>query len=125
MHFTGWYYADPLVSAGIGLFILPRTWRLLREAVGVLLEGTPADVNPAAVRESLAAVDGVSSVHDLHLWSLTSGRNALSVHVVVAPGVPHERVLAAIHQKATTELKMSHVTVQTETSAFGECESHL
>jgi cobalt-zinc-cadmium efflux system protein len=125
MHFTGWYYADPLVSAGIGLFILPRTWRLLREAVGVLLEGTPSDVNPAAVRESLAAVEGVSSVHDLHVWSLTSGRNALSVHVVVAAGVPHERVLAAIHEKATTDLKISHVTVQTETPAFGDCESHL
>lgn len=125
MHFTGWYYADPLVSAGIGLFILPRTWRLLREAVGVLLEGTPADVNPAAVRESLSAVEGVSSVHDLHIWSLTSGRDAMSVHVVVAAGVPHERVLAAIHAKATTELRISHVTVQTETPAFGDCESHL
>ena len=125
MYFTGWYYADPLVSAGIGLFILPRTWRLLREAVGVLLEGTPADVNPAAVRESLAAVEGVSSVHDLHIWSLTSGRNALSVHVVMAAGMPHERVLTAIHEKATTELKISHVTVQIETPTFGECESHL
>ena len=125
MYYTSWYYADPLVSAAIGLFILPRTWRLLREAVGVLLEGTPADVNPAAVRESLSAVDGVSSVHDLHLWSLTSGRNAMSVHVVVAGGAPHERVLAAIREKATTDLKIFHVTVQIETPAFGGCESHL
>ena len=125
MHFTGWYYADPLVSAGIGLFILPRTWRLLREAVGVLLEGTPADVNPAAVREGLCAVEGVSSVHDLHVWSLTSGRNALSVHVVVDAGVAHERVLAAVHEKATRELKILHVTVQTEPPGFQEGECHL
>ena len=89
------------------------------------MEGTPADINPAAVRESLSAVEGVRSVHDLHVWSLTSGRNALSVHVVVAAGVPHERVLRAIHEKATTGLKISHVTVQIETPAFGECESHL
>ncbi len=79
---TGWYYADPLISAGIGLFILPRTWMLLRDAVGVLLEGTSTDVNVAALREAIGNVAGVASVHDLHVWSLTvfplwSGKNAV------------------------------------------------
>ena len=63
---TGWYYADPIISAGIGVFILPRTWMLLRDAVGVLLEGTPHDVNLAALRESIRTVEGVADVHDLH-----------------------------------------------------------
>ncbi|HVQ39764.1 MAG TPA: cation diffusion facilitator family transporter, partial [Pyrinomonadaceae bacterium] len=91
---TGWYYADPLISAGIGLFILPRTWMLLRDAVGVLLEGTPTDVNLAALREAIGNVAGVASVHDLHVWSLTSGVNAMSVHTVLADHGLHDEVLA-------------------------------
>lgn len=125
MHFTGWYYADPLVSAGIGLFIFPRTWRLLREAVGVLLEGTPADVNPAAVRESLSAVEGVRSVHDLHVWSLTSGRNAMSVHVVLATPGTHHEVLTAVRERAARDFGIAHVTVQTEAAGCQGGESHL
>jgi len=69
---TGWYYADPLISAGIGLFIFPRTWALMREAVGVLLEGTPVGVDIASLRERIGATPGVVGVHDLHVWSLTS-----------------------------------------------------
>ena len=83
---TGWLYADPLVSAGIGLFILPRTAKLMADAVGVLLEGTPADVNIGELRAAIAAIRGVADVHDLHVWSLTSGVNALSVHVVATDG---------------------------------------
>ena len=122
---TGWYYADPLVSAGIGLFILPRTWRLLREAVGVLLEGTPADVNLAAVRDTVMATPGVSDVHDLHVWSLTSGRNALSAHVVRAPGSDHTAVLraaqAAINQAHAT---IVHVTLQVEPPGWEQADTH-
>ena len=73
---TGWYYADPIISAGIGLFILPRTWALLKESVGVLIEGTPSDVNIAKLRTSLSKIEGVKDVHDLHVWALTSGVNA-------------------------------------------------
>lgn len=122
---TGWYYADPIVSAGIGLFILPRTWRLLREAVGVLLEGTPADVNLAAVRDTVMATTAVSDVHDLHVWSLTSGRNALSAHVVMAPGSDHTTVLraaqAAINQAHAT---IVHVTLQLEPPGWEQADTH-
>ena len=91
---TGWYYADPIISAAIGLFILPRTFKLMREAVGVLLEGTPADVNLTAVRARLEQVPGVEALHDLHVWTITSGMNAMSVHVVLADGATHDDVLA-------------------------------
>jgi cobalt-zinc-cadmium efflux system protein len=122
---TGWYYADPLISAGIGLFILPRTWRLLREAVGVLLEGTPADVDLARVREMLASTPGVESVHDLHVWSLTSGNNALSAHVVLAEGAVSADVLSAVHACATGQFGILHVTVQVEPPRWEGNEMHL
>jgi cobalt-zinc-cadmium efflux system protein len=122
---TGWYYADPLISAGIGLFILPRTWVLLREAVGVLLEGTPSDVNPAALRESINGVEGVAEVHDLHVWSLTSGVNAMSAHAVLADGARHDIVLTAVRERVTSNFKIAHVTVQVEAQGCAENEAHL
>ncbi|HEX7318518.1 MAG TPA: cation diffusion facilitator family transporter [Pyrinomonadaceae bacterium] len=122
---TGWYYADPLISAGIGLFILPRTWLLLRDAVGVLLEGTPSDVNLTALREAIATVPGVAGVHDLHVWSLTSGVNAMSVHAVLAGGALHDEVLAAVQRYVTANFKISHVTVQVESEGCAAWETHL
>ena len=122
---TGWYYADPLISAGIGLFILPRTWSLLKDAVGVLIEGTPSDVNIATLRESLGKVEGVADIHDLHIWSLTSGVNAMSVHAVLADGAEHDDVLARVHDFVPKNFKISHVTVQTERGDFAEHETHL
>lgn len=122
---TGWYYADPIISAGIGLFILPRTWALLKDAVGVLIEGTPADVDIAALRESLGKIEGVTGVHDLHVWSLTSGVNAMSVHTVITGDDQHDAVLTRVHEFCTKNFKISHVTVQTECQGFAEHETHL
>jgi cobalt-zinc-cadmium efflux system protein len=122
---TGWYYADPLISAGIGLFILPRTWMLVRDAVAVLLEGTPTDVNLAALREAIGSVTGVASVHDLHVWSLTSGVNAMSVHAVLADHGLHDEVLAAVQKKVTSEFKIAHATVQVECQGCAAYETHL
>ena len=122
---TGWYYADPLLSAGIGLFILPRTWALLREALGVLLEGTPADINLAALRQALEQVGGVAGVHDLHVWSLTSGTNALSVHVILAEGASHDEVLLAAQRCATSAFRIAHATVQVERAGCADGETHL
>lgn len=122
---TGWYYADPLISAGIGLFILPRTWALLRDAVAVLLEGTPSDVNIATLRDNLSKLEGVAEIHDLHVWSLTSGVNALSVHAVLAEGSEHDEVLERVHKCCTAEFKITHVTAQTEREGFACHETHL
>jgi len=122
---TGWYYADPLISAGIGLFILPRTWMLLREAVGVLLEGTPSDVNLAAIREKITGLPGVREMHDLHVWTLTSGVNAMSAHVVIMDDNLHDLLLSAVHETVTENFKIAHVTVQLENADWRDCESHL
>lgn len=122
---TGWYYADPLISAAIGLFILPRTWVPLRDAAGVLLEGTPSEVNVAVVREAIASTPGVTGVHDLHVWSLTSGVNALSAHVVLATGGDHVAIRQEVRSRLMAEFPLHHVTLQTEEPGEEEGETHL
>ena len=122
---TGWYYADPLISAGIGLFILPRTWSLMKDAVGVLLEGTPSDINITSLRESLMNVAGVAGVHDLHVWSLTSSMNAMSVHAVLAEGAAHDDVLTRVREHVTSNFKVGHVTVQVESAPCANSETHI
>lgn len=122
---TGWYYADPIISAGIGLFILPRTWILLKDAVGVLLEGTPADVNVAELRSAILKISGVQSVHDLHVWTLTSGYNALSVHVIINVETELNPMLSKINNIITDNFKIAHTTIQLETEGYNENEMHL
>ena len=109
MWWTGWHYADPLVSAGIALFIVPRTWRLIGDAVSVLLEGTPADVSLAELLGALTNLDGVRDVHDLHVWTLTSGVDASSVHVVADPQSSVGELLERARQCAIHEFKIAHV----------------
>lgn len=116
---TGWYWVDPLVSAGIGLFIFPRTWKLVREATDVLLEGTPADVNMTQLRAAMQAVAGVADVHDLHVWSLSSGVNAMSAHVVVASPSIQDSVLQDVTRTIKTDFRVSHVTLQVESVPCG------
>ncbi|MFN8093222.1 MAG: cation diffusion facilitator family transporter [Vicinamibacteria bacterium] len=117
---TGWYRADPIVAAGIALWVLPRTFTLLREALQVLLEGAPRDVDIAAVREAMESVPGVRKVHDLHVWTLTSGVHALSAHAVLDQGAAHGDVLSAVRERVTHEFPISHVTVQLEDTCCGE-----
>lgn len=122
---TGWYYADPLLSAGIGLFILPRTWILLRESIGILLEGTPEDVNMDELRNSILQVKGVEELHDLHVWVLTSGVNAMTAHVVLKEKAESKQVLSALQQHITENFKISHTTLQLEEPGFKEEKTHL
>jgi cobalt-zinc-cadmium efflux system protein len=117
---TGWQWVDPLVAVLIALFILPRTLALLREAVQVLLEGTPRDVDVKAVRAAMEEVSGVRTVHDLHVWTLTSGVHALSAHAVLEDGAPHGEVLTALRHQVTHDFPISHVTVQLEERCCGD-----
>lgn len=114
---TSWYYADPLFSVFIGVFILPRTWRLLTQAVNVLLEGAPPHVDVEAVRQALLGVEGVTDVHDLHIWTITSGLHALSAHVVLkdeATSEDAQRVLERIHTLLKERFDIDHTTIQIE-----------
>ena len=122
---TGWYYADPLISAGIGLFILPRTWILLKDAVRVLLEGTPYDVDIVKLRDTIKNIRGIKDVHDLHVWSLTSGVNAMSAHVVIEGVNSESEMLTTINKTVKSEFMISHTTIQLELPGYTEPETHL
>jgi cobalt-zinc-cadmium efflux system protein len=111
---TGLTAADPLASAAIALLIVPRTWRLLRQAVNVLLEGTPAHLEVADIEAAMTRVPGVLRVHDLHVWTLTSGREAMSAHVVVADVRESERLLESLHAVLHTRFGIDHTTIQIE-----------
>jgi len=111
---TGWNAADPLASGAIALLILPRTWTLLRQAVNVLLEGAPAHLDVTEIEAALCEVAGVLRVHDLHVWTLTSGREAMSAHVVVMPDTPGDRMLDRLHVLLHTRFGIDHTTIQIE-----------
>lgn len=114
---TGWTLADALASAAIGLMILPRTYALLKQAVNVLLEGVPAHLDLAEIEEALQGAAGVKRVHDLHVWTLTSGREAMSAHVEVERGTPPARVLDDLHLILHARFGIDHTTIQIETQA--------
>jgi cobalt-zinc-cadmium efflux system protein len=117
---TGWLFVDPLVAVAIALFVLPRTWGLVREAVHVLLEGAPPEVDIVVLRAAMEGVAGVKAVHDLHVWTLTSGLHALSAHAILREGAAHGVVLADLHARVTGDFPIQHVTVQLEERCCGE-----
>lgn len=111
---TGWVQADMVASALIGLLILPRTWRLLREAVDVLLEATPKNVDLEEVRRHIVEMDGVADVHDLHAWTITSGMNVVSAHVVLSPSADATQVLDCLGECLSGDFDIEHSTFQLE-----------
>jgi cobalt-zinc-cadmium efflux system protein len=121
MRMTGWYWFDPVVSAGIGLFILPRTFKLMWDAVSVLLESTPAGIDLSDVRRALGQIPGVVDVHDLHVWAITSGMYSLTTHVIVAPEAKSEFVMAEVRKRVHDAFEIEHVTVQLEPLGY-DCE---
>lgn len=125
MYFTDWFFIDSVVSAGIGLFIVPRTWNLMKESVGILLEGTPAGFDIDKLRSTILTTSGVESIHDLHVWSLTSGVNAASFHVVRIPSVPLNTLLGDINDAIRDNFGIIHTTIQLEDPGFEEHEIHL
>lgn len=111
---TGWKLADPLIGAGIGLFIVPRTWNLLKEATSVLIEATPDRVDVEKLAASLTAIPGVRRIHHLHVWTITSGLDAMSVHLVIENPAQERQILSAAHKIALNEFKLAHTTIQIE-----------
>ncbi len=112
---TGWTAADAVASGLIAALILVSSWALVREAVDVLMEAVPAHIDLDALRASLERVPGTDEVHDLHVWSLTTGRYALSAHAVVA--VDHDAddaILAAMAEVCARDFRIEHVTIQIE-----------
>jgi cobalt-zinc-cadmium efflux system protein len=121
----GLYLADPIASVVTALLIVFSSVELIREAANVLLEGTPSHINVAAVREAILAIDGVVDVHDLHVWSITSGKDALSAHVVCDCEVYSKGFVEGVRRTVLRECGISHLTIQLETPDFDEDEVHF
>jgi cobalt-zinc-cadmium efflux system protein len=128
--FGGYQAADPLISVLVGVLILSSSWILIRDAVDILLESTPAHINIVSLREQLGRVHGVGSVHDLHVWTLTSGVLAMSCHVVAHDGSNRTDLLNGVNRIAREMFHIDHTTIQIEEASvpeevFDSCNCHF
>ena len=124
VRYTGWLPADPIASLLVTALIVFSAWRLVRESVDVLLESAPSWVSPDAVRQQLLLIPGIESVHDLHIWTVSSGVVAMSAHAVVPEPQAHQHVLQHVHD-AMRLFGIDHVTVQLERREMNDRELHL
>lgn len=111
---TDWKWVDPLIAIGIALWVLPRTWTLLRDTTHILLEGVPRGLRLTDVREAISATEGVASTHDLHVWSMSSSDVSASAHVELKDGAQAETVRLAVAKMLLDRFDIEHVTVQVE-----------
>lgn len=111
---TGWTYADPLIGAAIGLFILPRTWKLTGQALRILMESAPPGLNVDEVKARMLALPGVAGVHDLHIWTVTSGMESATGHIVVAKDADYHDVLDRVVTLLADDYHVTHTTIQCE-----------
>lgn len=114
IRFTGWAWVDPIVAIAIGLWVLPRTWILLRASTNILLEGAPSGVALSDVRTAIAGTPGVDGVHDLHVWISGADQPSCSAHVSLSLGADADTVRSAIAARLRADFDVHHVTVQTE-----------
>lgn len=120
----GWQWADPAVSVLIGILVIYSSWHLLSETVSVLMESAPSDLDVNAIRDEIAAVRGVAAVHDLHIWSITSGMVNLSAHLQATGARPHPDVLRDVHEMLRRRFGLAHCTVQIEREPLHEPAIH-
>jgi cobalt-zinc-cadmium efflux system protein len=114
IYVTGFYLADPIVSIALALFIFPRTWRLLNRSLHILMEGVPANISHEEVKNAILQIKGVTGIFELHIWTITSGLNALSAHVVVIDPSRSLEVLQEINSLLEKNFRIAHATIQIE-----------
>jgi cation diffusion facilitator family transporter len=119
---TGWDWVDPLIGVGIGLFILPRAWRLGHEALRVLIQAAPARLDLPALQSDIAAIDGVVDVHDFHVWTLTSEMDVVTAHLVVTAGTDTHGVLDRARALLADSYGITHATFQVEPDDHRGCD---
>ena len=112
----GWLWADALTSILISVIIIVGAFRLVLNSVNILLEGTPAHIDLRSINDSLMDLNGVAGVHDLHVWTISSGRDALSVHITLTEGTAHSELLSRVRERLQ-EFGIDHLTIQMETAA--------
>jgi len=112
---TKFYLADPVISIGIALFILPRTWSIMKKAIHILMEGSPPNISHEKIKNAILQIKGVTGVFELHIWTITSGMHALSAHVVVIDTSKSQIILQDINSVLERTFKITHATIQIET----------
>ena len=120
IHFTGWTLVDPILAVLIGLWVIPRTWVLLRDAINVLLEGVPKGVVLGDIEQALRSHDGVAGIHDLHVWALASSTPALTAHVVITDGREQDNLRRQLADLLHERFTIDHVTLQMEIDHCGD-----
>ncbi|MGA7900410.1 MAG: cation diffusion facilitator family transporter, partial [Nitrososphaeraceae archaeon] len=111
---SNFYLADPIVSIGLALFMLPRTWAIIKKAIHILMEGSPANVSHEEVKKDLLQIKGVTGVFELHIWIITSGMNALSAHIVVIDTSRSQSILQEVNSLLERKFGITHATIQIE-----------
>jgi len=123
-----WYLADPLISLVIALLVASGAWRLIEETSHILMEGAPANIDIAEVRTAMTEAPGVQKVHDLHIWTLTSGVESLCAHVLLRPDCSsrdRKAVPATLVRILQERLKIEHPTIQIEEEQQAQCEGSI
>jgi cobalt-zinc-cadmium efflux system protein len=111
---THFYLADPIISIGLALFMIPRTWSIIKKAVHILMEGSPYNIPHDEVKESILKIRGVTGLFELHIWTITSGMHALSAHVVIIDPSRSQEILQEINAILEKKFKITHATIQLE-----------
>ncbi|WP_339198878.1 cation diffusion facilitator family transporter [Aeribacillus sp. FSL k6-2211] len=116
MWLFGWYIADPIISILVALLILKGAWGVLKHSIHILMEGTPVTIDQNEVKKALKSIEGVKDVHDLHIWTITSGLDSLSCHILIEDHHDSQKVLQAAIHMIEEKFKILHTTIQIETS---------
>jgi cobalt-zinc-cadmium efflux system protein len=116
MYFFEWYVADPIISVVVALLILKSAWGVLKHSIHILMEGTPITIDQEEVKQTLEEIDGVKDVHDLHIWTITSGLDSLSCHLLIDDDKNGQEILQAAINRIEEKFKILHTTIQVEKS---------
>lgn len=120
-----WYIADPIISVVVALLILKSAWGVIKHAIHILMEGTPVTIDQQGVKETLEGIDGVLNVHDLHIWTITSGLDSLSCHLLIKDDQDSQRILQEAINKIESQFKILHTTIQIEKSDLQHAENEI
>lgn len=120
----GWYLADPLISLIVAVLIMVSAWRVTKESVHILLEGAPGRLDTAVIAEKLRQLSGVTAVHDLHVWTVTSGFESLTCHLLVEDDLPSYPILSSALRVLQAEFGITHATIQIENSSVQHGSLH-
>ncbi|KAA0965690.1 cation transporter [Sporosarcina sp. ANT_H38] len=116
MYYFDWYVADPIISVVVALLILKGAWGIIKQTVHILMEGTPITIDQQEVKQTLEAIEGVINVHDLHVWTITSGLDSLTCHLLIEDKQDEQRILQQAIQQIEQQFKIIHTTIQIEKS---------